>query len=289
MKHKFILLYLIIILYQSPLFAENKYTFSQFWDETGDFIMQPTKWDGDDYLKIGLMGVATGLTMFADQPIREAVLRDGKFDSVGLLIQGSQKYYYSPPIVIGKLYGELYSPIIFFSVFAGYSLITGDDWTRKVAYEIGQASLYGGGLTFLLKMSIGRARPFMNEGSASYHPFSSIFIQDYHSIPGGHTQASMIISTVLSRNVKPLWLKVLFYAPAALTFVSRIYQDKHWTSDDLMGAAMGYYIATWVVDKHEKVVKSDTTGIGQGLMERIQLQPLIMDDFYGLSISIRLL
>ena len=71
--------------------------------------------------------------------------------------------------------------------------------------------------------------------------------------------------------------------------VSRVYQDKHWISDCFMGAALGYFIATWVVDKHEKVVKSDPKETQHGLMERIQLEPIIMEDFYGLNLSIRLL
>lgn len=96
------------------------------------------------------------------------------------------------------------------------------------------------------------------------------------------------ISTVLSRNVNPVWLKVLLYAPAALTYISRVYQDKHWTSDDFIGAALGYYVATWVVDKHENNVKSDSTGTDQSFMERIQIQPIIMGNIYGVNLSIRL-
>jgi membrane-associated phospholipid phosphatase len=276
MKQKFLFLILFIIVFGSPLFAQNKYTFSQFGNETVDFIKQPVKWEGEDYLKIGLVGVGTGLIMFADQPIRNAVLRD-------------RRYYYSVPIVFGRLYGELYSPVAFFGGFASYSLITGDITSRKIAYEIGQASLYAGGLTFLLKTAIGRARPYRGEGPTSYHPFSSILNQDNHSLPGGHSTAAFAISTVLSRNVKPVWLKALLYAPAGLTIVSRVYQDKHWTSDCFMGAALGYFIAAWVVDKHEKVVKSDAKETQRGLMERVQLQPDIMGDFYGLNLSIRLL
>jgi membrane-associated phospholipid phosphatase len=93
----------------------------------------------------------------------------------------------------------------------------------------------------------------MEEGSTSFHPFSTFFSQDYHSLPGGHNTAAFAMSTVLSRNAKPVWLKIIAYVPAALTFVSRVYQDQHWTSDDFLGAALGYVIATWVVDQHEQV------------------------------------
>lgn len=250
---------LLTILYGSSTFAQNqdsvqqlKYTFSQFGNETWEFIKQPTKWDGGDWLKIGLIGAATFLVMeTADQPVRDAVLRQGSYDSNGEFIPGSQKYYNSVPIEFGRMWGELYAPVVLFGGFAIHSLIMDDIGTRKIAYEIGQASLYAGALTFLLKTAIGRARPYREEGTTSFHPFSSLFNQDNHSIPGGHTAAALVLSTVLSRNAKPVWLKVLAYVPAVLTFVSRVYQDQHWTSDDLLGGVLGYLIATWVVDQHE--------------------------------------
>ena len=140
-----------------------------------------------------------------------------------------------------------------FGGFAIHSLLTNDGGTKKIAYEIGQASLYAGATTYLLKMAIGRARPYTDEGSRSFHPFSNLFFkQDYQSLPGGHTTVAFVLSTVLSRNAKSVWLKGLAYLPAVLTFVSRIYQDQHWTSDCVLGGALGYFIATWVVDLHEQ-------------------------------------
>jgi membrane-associated phospholipid phosphatase len=178
--------------------------------------------------------------MQADQPVRNAVQRD-------------HRYSKSVPIELSRMYGELYSPVIFFGGFALHSLITHDDGTRKIAYEIGQASLYAGATTYLLKMAVGRARPYVNEGPKSFHPFSSLFFkQDYQSLPGGHSTVAFVISTVLSRNVSAEWLKAAVYLPAAVTFISRVYQDQHWTSDDFLGAVIGYFIATWVVDQHEQ-------------------------------------
>ena len=261
-RHKFYLSLLLTILCGGSLFAQSpasrdsvqqlKYTFSQFGNETWEFIKQPTKWDGGDWLKIGLISAATFLVIeTVDQPARDAVLRDGRFDTNGLFIPESQKYYKSVPIEFGRMWGELYAPVVLFGGFAIHSLLADDITTRKIAYEIGQASIYTGVVTLLLKTAIGRSRPYMEEGTTSFHPFSSLLNQDNHSLPGGHTAAAMVLSTVLSRNAKPVWLKILAYVPAALTFVSRVYQDQHWTSDDLFGGALGYFIATWVVDQHE--------------------------------------
>jgi membrane-associated phospholipid phosphatase len=242
MRHKFLLsLLLSIVICESSLFAQQKYDFSQFGHETWSFIKQPTTWEGSDWLKVGLAGAGTFLFMqVVDQPVRDAVLKD-------------QRYYNSVPIEFGRVWGELYSPVVLFSGFALHSIITGDVGTRKIAYEVGQASLYAGAITYLLKMAIGRARPYVNDGTKSFYPFGNFSLKtDYQSFPGGHTTAGMVLSTILSRNAKSDWLKGLAYVPVVLTFVSRVYQDQHWTSDDFAGAALGYFVATWVVDHHEQ-------------------------------------
>jgi membrane-associated phospholipid phosphatase len=239
-RHKFFLSLFLLLFFQPALFAQNRYSFSQFGDETGTFFTQPLHWEGSDWIKLGVMGAGTFLVMQADQPIRDAVLKD-------------QRYYKSVPIEFGRMWGELYAPVVLFGGFAAHSLLTDDIGTRKIAYEIGQASLYAAAITQLLKVAIGRARPYVDEGSKSFHPFSSFsFKQDYQSLPGGHNTVAFVLSTVLSRNAKPVWLKGVAYVPALLTFVSRVYQDQHWTSDDFLGAAVGYVIATWVVDIHER-------------------------------------
>jgi membrane-associated phospholipid phosphatase len=217
----------------------NKYNLSQFGHETIGFLVQPAKWDGNDWLRIGVMGGATFLAMQVDQPIRDGVLRDNK------------RYFYSVPIEGARMYGELYSPVVFFGGFALHYLFTDNISSRKIAYEIGQASLYTGAVVLAMKSIIGRARPHDNLGRATYHSFTLIG-DDFHSLPGGHTATAFVISTVLSRNVHPTWLKVLMYVPAILTPISRMYQDMHWTSDNVLGGAIGYFIATWVVDVHER-------------------------------------
>jgi membrane-associated phospholipid phosphatase len=239
MHQKILLSFFVFIICESSLFAQNKYNLIQFRDETVDFVKQPSKWDGSDWLKVGAMGGAAFLTMQVDQTIRDAVLNDNR------------RYFYSVPIEGGRIWGELYSPVVIFAGFAAHSLITNDKSTRKVAYEIGQASLYTGAITLILKTAFGRTRPYMNEGTSSYYPFSSL-LDKYHSFPGGHTATAFVLSTVLSRNAGPTWLKILAYLPAVFTPISRVYQDQHWMSDNVFGGALGYFVATWVVDTHEK-------------------------------------
>jgi membrane-associated phospholipid phosphatase len=247
------LLLLIVIFVSSPFGAEglfaqnpalpdsaegNKYNLSQFGHETWSFIKQPAKWGGSDWLRIGVIAGGSFLIIeTVDQPARDLAFKD-------------IRYLHSVPIEAGRIWGELYAPVALFAGFAAHSLIANDNSTRKIAYEIGQACLYAGAIEYVLKSAIGRSRPYMNEGISSYRLFT--LNDDYHSFPSGHSAAAFAISTVLSRNVGPTWLKILVYLPAAITPFSRVYEDMHWVSSCFIGGAIGYFIADWVVDLHEQ-------------------------------------
>ena len=238
MRQKFFLSVFLLIIGDSSLIAQYKYDFPQFRNETWSFMKQPGTWNGTDWLKVGMMSVGSFLLIeTADQPVRDLALSD-------------RRYLKSVPIEAGRIWGELYSPVVLFAGFAAHSVITKDNSTRKVAYEIGQAALYTGGITYILKTVIGRARPDMNEGTMSFSPFT--FDGDDHSFPSGHTAVAFTLSTVLSRNARPTWLKILAYVPTAITPISRIYEDRHWISSCFFGGALAYFVTTWVVDHHKQ-------------------------------------
>jgi len=281
---KIILSLFLIILCGSSLFAQNpalldsvgrnKYNFLQFASETWDFIKQPTKWEGSDYLKLGMLGAGTFLLMQADVPIRNEVLKD-------------QSYRKSYPIEFGNMWGEVYFIEALFGGFTIYALYNGDQTAHKIAFEIAQASFYTFLVNGTLKYIIGRARPYLEQGNQTYVPFSKYSDPDHQSMPGGHSGIVLTLTTVLSRNAKPVWLKVLAYVPAALSLFGRVYLDKHWTSDVFLGGAIGYFTATWVVDQHEKTFEKDDKGSQLGI-RGLNLQPYYDGNSYGLGLTLHL-
>lgn len=281
---KIILSFILIILCGSTLIAQDfalqdsvgqlKYNFSQFGNETWDFIKQPTKWDGIDWLKIGLLSAGTFIIIeAADEPIRDEVLEN-------------QQYYNSVPIEIGNIWGDWYPTVIIAGGFAIHGWLGDNTSSKKIAFEIIQSGLYTEIVTQILKNSFGRARPYMEQGPTEFKPFAFLGV-DYTSLPAGHTSWAFSLSTVLARNVKPVLLKILAYIPAGLTFIARVYQDKHWASDNFLGAAVGYFIATWVVDQHEKVVENDSEESQLGI-RNFNIQPFISGDSYGFGLIFHL-
>lgn len=257
MQNKFLSTFLFIFLFQSTSFSQNKYDLSQFGDESFRFIKQPLKWESNDWLKLGLFSAGTILLMQADQPIQDALLKD-------------QSYYKSFPIEAGKIWGEVYPTVIIAGAFGLHGLITNDPSSKKIGFELVQTALYAGAITTFLKIATGRARPFTDRGSATYQPFT-FFNDDFHSLPSGHVTLAFSLSTVLSKNAKSDFLKIVAYLPAVLTAVSRVYQNNHWTSDVFVAASIGYFVGDWVASQHEeKDSPIQTTSIFP-LMIRIKL------------------
>jgi hypothetical protein len=102
-----------------------------------------------------------------------------------------------------------------------------------------------GGITAVVKEVIGRVRPDV-EGAEplDFKPFSG-----NASMPSGHTSAAFGFSASLADDVHPLWAKIGLYALATGTAWSRVYNNKHWTSDVVAGAVVGITSAKLVGGK----------------------------------------
>jgi membrane-associated phospholipid phosphatase len=283
MKKALLLLILTIVpdtsvIGQNPVLEDsvqlNKYNFTQFASESWSFIKQPVEWEGSDWIKLGLISTGTFLIIkAADQPIRDVALRN-------------PQYFNSIPIKIGNMWGDWYPTVVISGVFALHGLVDDNSTSKKIAFEILQAALYTEILTQIVKHSFGRARPFNDLGPTTFKPFSFLG-WDFTSLPAGHTTWAFSLSTVLSRNVKPVWLKIFAYLPAALTFIARVYQDHHWTSDNFLGAAIGYCVATWVVNQHEYPDDKDGGKTQLGI-HGINIHPYIFVESMGLIMTLQL-
>jgi len=216
--------------------SRKLYSVPQFWHETVLFVKQPTKWNSKDWLKVGTVTAAT----LAAMPFDERVARS---------TQGNQHYYNSAWVEGGRIYGEWYSIIGVAGGVGLFGIIAKDTTAKKMSIELLQAGLYSEIITSVLKVAIGRARPDISEDPFVFSPFNLAY--NYHSMPSGHTTSAFALSTVLSRHAHTTTLKILAYVPAGFTMFSRIYQNQHWLSDEIIGAAIGIVVAEWVVDLHE--------------------------------------
>jgi membrane-associated phospholipid phosphatase len=213
------------------------YGIRQFGYETYLWARTPLHWRTTDWERFGITVAGTAAFMAFDEPLNK-------------LSQGNQRFYYSVPVVGGRVYGEWYFIGAITAGFGGYGILAHDTGAKKIAIELFQAGVYAEAVTEVLKFGTGRARPLQNEGAFVFKPFN---IHDlYESFPSGHATSAFALSTVMFRHAHTTFWKIMAFVPAGFTVFSRFYQDWHWPSDLFFGSATGFATGMWVVTLHEK-------------------------------------
>jgi membrane-associated phospholipid phosphatase len=132
-------------------------------------------------------------------------------------------------------------------VYCGGILADSPKW-RETGEMLGEAAILADAASFILKESIGRSRPFVSGDKGNFKPFG--FRSDYDSMPSMHAASSFALASVMASTSESLLTKALYYSAAAFVGFSRIYQDKHWASDVLLGAAIGELCGRIVTSYH---------------------------------------
>lgn len=120
--------------------------------------------------------------------------------------------------------------------------------TGRLMFE---SLLLAGTTTTILKGVIGRARPYTNLGDATFRPFS--FKDDFYALPSGHSTVAFTMASVLSERVGNTYASIGFYTIAFSAAAARIYLDKHWLSDVLIGGTIGTLSGMAVVRAEESL------------------------------------
>lgn len=127
-----------------------------------------------------------------------------------------------------------------------------------------EALLLASATTNLLKGIAGRSRPNVTAdtnphdfhfgwgfGGGKYPP--GFRNSDYTSFPSGHTTTAFAAAAAVTSETRRMWPKsVWFVAPAmyggaTLVGLSRMYHNRHWASDVVLGAAIGTFSGLKVV------------------------------------------
>jgi membrane-associated phospholipid phosphatase len=112
------------------------------------------------------------------------------------------------------------------------------------------ADVLGGGI----KMLAGRQRPSVDIKSPYNFQLWRGFAGDqYRSFPSGHTITAFAFASTVTRESQFWWphatwyVGTVFYGGAGLVGLSRIYNNQHWASDVVAGAALGTIVGLKVV------------------------------------------
>jgi membrane-associated phospholipid phosphatase len=111
---------------------------------------------------------------------------------------------------------------------------------RDVTYDWMEAYFLNAGLTNVLKLAVGRERP---NG------------EDNKSFPSGHASTAFTLAAVAERHFG--WkVGVPAYMIAGAIAVSRLQRNKHYLSDVMAGATLGYIVGRTVVRANSKPLEA---------------------------------
>ncbi|MEO5588750.1 MAG: phosphatase PAP2 family protein [Gemmatimonadaceae bacterium] len=125
-------------------------------------------------------------------------------------------------------------------------LVADNNRAQDVGLHSMESIFLGSVITASVKVVAGRARPRVNTQDArNFGLFRGLRDDNYRSFPSGHTTAAFAFASIVTIETSrwssdSRWIVgPLMYGAATLTGVSRIYNNAHWASDVITGAAIG--------------------------------------------------
>jgi membrane-associated phospholipid phosphatase len=218
-----------------------------------------TPLDTEHYGLLGTLAVtgAVGLTYVFDANIRDKV-------------QGLKGRSLDKATDIGSAIGNPFAHLgVAAAVYGGGIMAESRKW-QETGEMLGEAALLADASGFLLKEAIGRGRPFVAGDKGSFRLFQNK--TDYDSMPSLHTASSFAMASILAATSEGFTAKLLYYSAAAFVGFSRIYQDKHWASDVVLGAALGELCGRIVTDYHTRDGKFALIPVVNGSSAMLALQ-----------------
>jgi membrane-associated phospholipid phosphatase len=129
-----------------------------------------------------------------------------------------------------------------------------------------EAVVLGSVFAGVLKDAFGRARPFVHPptDSTGFNPNDWQFGRGltegdkYRSFPSGHSVAAFAAAAAVVNETSRWWPNLTWvigpamYGGAGIVGLSRMYNNRHWASDVMMGAAIGTFAGNKVVRYHHR-------------------------------------
>lgn len=228
---------------KTTIFQDLGYDLKYFAIDWGAFFAAPFSSNKNLIISSAVVG-GTILSSTVDKDVRKQFSVPGTEKYTGTFLDG--------PIA----YGYVQYPSIFGGALYTIGLLARESELRKTGRMLIQSLVYSGTVTMALRYATGRHRPFSSSGNQyEFSWFNSA--GDTQSFPSGHTVVAFATSTILAEQIDTWWARGILYSFAALTGYARLHYDKHWFSDIVFGAALGFGSSMFVIHRERDREKED--------------------------------
>jgi len=195
-----------------------------FINHTVKYFNNVVNIDQPTIITTGTIVGVTGLLFMLDKPLQS-------------LFQKNQSKFNDGLFRYTEFYGATGTAIVLTGSVYGAGLLFGNTEIRTTGVLMLESLAYSAVITSILKSTLGRSRPYTNEGNLKFRGLQ--FKTGTTSLPSGHTTVAFALSSVLSERIQNISVTIGLYSLASLTAMARVYHNDHWISDTFLGAAIG--------------------------------------------------
>lgn len=234
--------------------------FYLLWSDLKQQLTSPFRGTKEDYYRFGGLIVTTAALSYADKPLQKNVIR---WRESSTTVKTTSNY-------ITK-FGGVYE-VVTLGTLGAYGYVFKNEKVKTTTLLATQSYITAGVIETALKVLTGRQRPnyidpVTQRPSPTFHgPFYNTD-NLYKSFPSGHTTAAFAAATVYAMEYrKQILVPIISYTAASLVGISRVVENKHWATDVLLGATLGYLCGRQVVNNYHRYAKLKTPGRDKGTM-----------------------
>lgn len=101
----------------------------------------------------------------------------------------------------------------------------------------------------------GRARPYTDHGPRDFNFFKFSPSENFKSLPSGHVSSAFALMTVIAKQYDHWYGEIPAYTFAVSVAFQRMNSRNHWTSDTIVGGALGYWVGSTLAQKQRRPAK----------------------------------
>jgi membrane-associated phospholipid phosphatase len=197
----------------------------------------PLSWQKKDWLKFSALAGGVGGLMLLDKEIK-SIFQHNQNNFTSSVARGVEP--------IGNIYGLFVFPAMYVT-----GLAIKNPHVESIGLRGSKAMAISSIICFAGKNLIRRQRPDAATTPFNYAPpFSKV---KYSSFPSAHSSIAFTLATAFAMEFPDKkWVAPVAYSIASLTALSRVYNNRHWASDIIVGAALGHFVTKAVYNRGQK-------------------------------------
>ena len=245
----------------------SKSYLKSYWHSGLTVLGQPLHYDWKDWTVFGGIATATTLAFVYDDEI---------FNYIDKTFTNSQSNTISQ---YSDIYGEELFIVPSIALTYGIGAIAKDTRLKNMSLATLQSFIFAEVASAGIKVLTCRERPDANSQQPTANsqswlgPFATFESTSF--VSGHSTRAFALATTVAGFYPEKKGVGIVSYSLATMTSLGRVISKEHWTSDVIVGAALGYFIGRGVVKFNEKI----------GNINQVKIEPIATN--YGVGIAVR--